>query len=767
MNQQLARRIQTAHYVNNGVGSMQLMLGTDADESRAQIDSSMYGMIRSQVVTDHDIDIAYFPGSNGTNDYIGGSTAYAQLRAEVVATAKKSIDVFNETADWIVWLAPRPVGKHLYDRDGGEDDDARAAQVAGFDVIDSLSTFIADTLRSELASLGLRTSKFIAFDMRPYSAETDTAAVNYWDNYNCADTTDYNAIRHVQVSPWNWYKPSDYAHLNDYGDRCMADSMAQYLFGITLDNSFTQGAGRTIYCDLDNGDNWANRSKCTNRNTPLATLQAGLNHASPGDIVRIIGEGNQSVMIWDSTTSARVSANTYECRVTQPGLTVYLEDGAVFNGLRQSSILSYRTTTFTGGTSFFDDVSCTAGDSTDMHSHSHADSSYKYRRMIDLDFKLEGESKEWILGYYVTFDSKGYSGLTYKNLSITGGPLKQLMINHNMQNTGQEFYMEDCIVYYDSSATGTNESYLRFTSFDSLGAADDMTDSTSWTGHIKDTIFQGRAAKNSEAAIHGRINGIDLISCQFLDDDPGGRWISPGSVNALGTVSRQGYDTFKIINCLFDAGTTYTGTGSPVYDVYAPGDTLLIVNSEARYKGASSTEFFDSSSNEHTDHQVIIINSVMKKIELSSGDITGPDDTVTNGASIGCYIAQGIESDSDTLYWGGATSFIGYDLADFGITHGTNHASIGPTQYTASPLIRLGTTEMPNVPDYAEKTIFDLQQLISTGVLSACDTTDVNTWIRVQVSNTPGGQAQAAYIIALWNDMPTATREDLLLNFSY
>jgi hypothetical protein len=752
--EQIARRLQTPHWYSNSVGSMELLIGSST-ASRAQPDSSIFGMLDEADVSTYSPDIVMLPGGGGGNDIFGGDT-YEEICAQHLAVAKRAVQVFGRNSRFIVYSTLRPFAFYSYKRQSsGTNDEKRAAAIAEYDTLELINDFIANTLRDSLATLGVNVAKFITFDTRSYGsvATADTASLYITDSLDCSDQTEYNAARHLRWSPYNWYQ-GDWVHLNDYGNKSYADSIAQYLFGITLDNTFTEGAGDSIYVDIDKGNNWTNRTKCTQRSYPLATLQAAVTQARPGDVVAVIGSGNQAVMAYDSTSAALVSANDYEVRVTKPGIQIWLESGAYFTGDFQASVDAYHEDTQTGEY-FLDIYNCTAGTAADTLSHSASASIYSAAAEIDLRLTITGEDDNWISGYSNPLHYVGYNDITLQNLSITGGASDRTIVAYNPGGLDMELYVEDCIIYPDSgSHSGTGTFELR--TWDG-SAAIALDGSTNFSGHVKNTQFLGKSGV-TDSHVLGPIQGVDFINCTWDDPDIAINWLDFYTTVAMPTGT---HEPTKFINCLWTTTDDITTLYALKYREELE-DTLYFINCNFYAPNTTNAFIVDFGAANGTGAEVVAMGSAFVKADFSSAtDLTPNAGAITDGYSVRSYAAKDVSALCDTTYYGGVYEFLGYDLEDdFGIAHGRAHASIGPTQYKESPIVLTGTVPQ-GVPAYAVNTLGSAALLYTTGILAPVDSTDANTFLRVQAPNRPSEEANFDIILSEYEQQLTATKQKM------
>ena len=761
--QQFARRLGTPLWTSKGVRSMQMMLGDDADETRAQVDSSLFGIMTKTDQYTFDPDMILVTMGLGGNDYFTGDESYTSLRNQVLACGKKSLETYRSFTDWIVFVAPRPFAYYLFDIAEGTDDQKRAAAIAGYDVLDSLGTFIADSLRGELADLGYNVTHFVTFDARSYGylktgGEADTTSLDIWNTLACSDASEYNAAIHLRWSPFSWYKPGDNIHLNDYGEKSYADSIVTYLFGLTpSDAEVTRGSGNTIYCDLDNGNNWTNRTRCTNRNYPLATIQAGVSQAIPGDIVRVIGTGNQAVMLYDSTSAGYVSANGYEIRTSFPDLTIYFESGAYVSGKYATNVYSYGDTLATKGRCFFDTYNCSADGPLDSLSHSSSASIYTIQGIKDLRLTIEGADDNWLSGYNAPIHYTGYSDVKFKNLSITGGDDEMSFLVKNHGGGFMEFYMEDCTVYADSASVASDTGRLILEMYDGSGKFA-MQDATGFTGWIKGSTFIGKAGVEV-STIEGPIQGIDVIECAFEDPDVPINWISFGNTD---TIAPGAFRPMKFINTSWRTDDSRS-TQYAVKNYQALEDSIYFINCDYYAPNATTAYLYDGYVAEGTGAELIGMGSAFINIDIA-GNLAPNAGVVTDGYSTRSYATKSLGLSSDTLMFGGVYEFLGYDLTDdFGIVHGKNHASIGTVQYTETPRIMVSSVPRTGIPSYAQVTLHDMARLVSSGILAAADSLDASTWFQVSIPRTDGEKAQWEYLLREWEHMPVTVHRDMKL----
>lgn len=766
--QALARRLETNRYAVLAQGSMELMLDDDADTDRAQQDSSIYGLMRPAYAEHFRPDIVILPGGGGGNDLFGGSN-YAELRAEAIATAKRAINEFRD-AKWVVWVSPRPFALYNFSRQAGTDDQKRVLAVAEYDIWEDFNTFVADTLRTELADDGYRVNRFVTFDSWDY-AVGDTTGMSA--RLGSSTAAEYATIQHMRYSPLSWYQ-SDGVHLNDYGNKCYADSIAAHLFDIELSNSYTKGSGATIYMDAQNGDNWENAMDCTSRTTPLATLQAAVDHAHPGDIVRVIGTGNQAALAYDSTGAAWVSAKPYELRAIKPGVNIVMESGAYFAGVYDASSLNISSGLTSVGSGFIHPHLCTAGTISDSLSHDGSSDFTTANPAVNLDLTIEGGQ---VKGYQYTLRWYNYTNMEFKDLEVIGGAANGGIYP---ENYGQPMVldMDGVTCYVDSSYTSPSNN--------ALGANVDLSftgtttgASAYYTGTWRDCRFIGSEDATTNTAVTGAPTGITFINCIWQDTETA----TQAGVSFL-AADCTSYWTTKFINCRFD----YSDSGN-IYAIYlqeawTAGDSLIIVNTAANLQAAGGTAYIvENAAAPDAAFVTYVAGSTFVKVNYPSGrtDFTPGSPTAPDGGTKNWTVTAStyVAADSDTMMFGGVRAWLAYDLTDdFGVSHAPRHASIGPTQFLYSPTIVLGSSGR-DIPSYARFSFDQIVNLYCTeNILDDCNPLDPNTYIEVTAPalSDPRGLAEKDLLIEAWSrwydatgqyvGLPTAgDRGDVILKF--
>ncbi|MCB1048314.1 MAG: hypothetical protein KDC10_14060, partial [Calditrichaeota bacterium] len=642
------------------------------------------------------------------------------------------------------------------------------AAAADFYILNKYATFAADTLRDVLAARGVDVRKFVTFDTRPYST-ADVTVEDQIAYLGVTDAGDAAGIARVSTLRWseiNWYQ-SDLVHFNDLGNKSYADAIIENLFGVdpTDTDTYVKGAGHTIYCDLQYGNNWTNRARCTNRATPLATLAAAVAQASPGDIIRVIGQGNQAVMAYDNTLLSYTSANNYEIRVTQPGLTIHLEPGAWFSGVYKASGGNAYHGDPSTGFGFIDPTSCTAGTSWDYLSHASASVFYPLAPVIDLDLTIEGEpgGGSWLSGYQSPLTYYGYNGITLRNLNITGGVGSTSIYARNTGGAVMNLFLENCTVYADSGTVSGGKGQILLNTWNGT-AAIPLSATARFDGHIKNCHFIGRAvaAGVTDSHIAGPIYGIDLIGCQFEDADMASRWIDTGTTV---TVPTGQFEPIRMVNCSWRT----TDNPSTMAALYCSGtieDTLYAINCEF-YAPNVTTARIISAAGQGTGGMQVVIGSafVVADIAGTSADLDPNEGAITGGYSTSSYMTKSLALTSDTLYYGGVSSWLGYDLTDdFGIEHG-RFTSIGPVQYPEPPVLAVLADSNKVAPDYSRKNLYSLARLAKARQFVVCDSLNTDTWISVEQPTTDAERLQAEMLMQLYQDMPLTTRRDLKLKF--
>jgi len=734
----LARRIPSRHVATIGAGSMVIMLGTDA--SRAQQDSSFFGLINSANAAKFNPQIVILH-MGGNNDAAEGET-YATIKSRVLATAERALDTFTE-ADHIVWVTRRHTGISYYLGATGADGAKRLRAIERWALLDNVATYIADTLAADLLeSDAYAPSRFQSFDSRPYNTATgaDTTGVTK-ALLGCTTQAQHDSVKHLTYAPTFWYnRADDYIHLNDYGSKASADSAAMYLFGATLSEEYVKGAGSTIYVNAQSGDNWSNATRCTSSSYPLASLQAAVSHAIPGDIIHVVGTGNQEIM------REAISANSYTWRPTEPGLTVELASGAYFAGGYQASPLR--------GYGLFDLRGCSAGGIQDtlaatipsLANFGAANPS------INLDVTISGGK---FYGYYVPFRYINYTGVTLEDTEIYGGYGGYSIWLDNYGRVLQ-LNMTDVAVYPDSStvdAAKYGRVYLHMTA-----TTPTVLDTSRYDGTWRRCTFTGSARLDAQPNITGPICGMTFIDCTWSDD------LAYGTRSAIylggSAYTFTSYPSTKFIGCRFQ---TYENSSTHRAITWSGAlvDTVFVINCDFRMTQSSGTPtaIYYSSAPDATGVSYLA-GTAFRQIDYASGrtDMTPASATSPDYKTKAFNSPLGLTG--DTLIFGGVTSFAGYSLASFDIEHGSNHASIGPTQYTGDPYV--WHKPMPRTESYQQiNGPWKLRQLIDNGVLATSDSLDASTWYTIPTPTTTWEEWQIRTWLDAYKAWPEATRKKI------
>ncbi len=743
-------RLQTNRVAVLAVGSMPFKL--DNDPARTETDSTIYGLCQAEYAELFDPDVVILPGGGGFNDVFGGAS-YADIRERAILVGKKAIETYSG-ARWFVWVAPRMCGIYHYERlSGGTNAERQVLAAAEYDLVFKFADFVTDTLKAELATRGVDTSKLVIWDSRPYSTIADEDTAGAYDTFfDSASDAQYAVVRHMRFSPTPWYQ-ADNVHLNDLGNKSYADSLAKHVFGITLDNNYVKGAGRSIYMDVHTGHNFNNRTRCNSPDYPLATLQAAVNQAHPGDVIHVIGGGNQATTAWDSNTGGWVSALDYEIRTMDPGLTIRMENGSYFEGIfNDDELLDIPSGLTEVGKGFLDPYACTAGTDADSLSHDLAATITGQNPLIDLDLTIEGGG---ISGYNYPLYYFNYSGITLKDLAVAGGASGSSIYPNN-EGQVMELNLDGCTVYYDSSTVNTTGQII-------LNMNVDVTDTECYDGVWRNSQFIGRASQNSSAAITKAACGIDFIGCTWTDPECFSRAFINLDPN---NVTYTDYPVTRIIGCRFEgyrSGTLITG----VYWAHALDDSVIVVNTDFQLGSTSSSNAIQYPIGPEASGVTIVVGSAFQKVDYPSATRS---DLTPSSAESPDYVAGNtlvtpttlLAEGSDANMFGGVLSWPGGSLEDYAVEHGARHASVGPAVYTAEPQVRIGS-QKEGLPAYAQVTLHRLADLVDTGLLPAVDSLDVSTWYRVQAPATEADKAQWQYLLSEYENFPTEVKEKLKL----
>lgn len=760
--EQLMRHINSNHWANTSQGSAQFMVATDT--TRAQLDSCIFGYMTAERAALFDPDVVIVGGGGGYNDFFAGDS-YTTIKSEAYYTVRKAIE-YHPGADWIVYPTPRPVGIYGFTSStdgtaGGRRQDALVQYLT----LDSLNTFLTDSLETMLADSGLGSSRLLVFDTRPYTTATgsDTTGITAGIFYTTSQA-EHDSVSLIKYSPLSWYKvegdSSNRVHLNDYGDRQLADLLARNLFNVTPKTTYTKGSGDTVYVHATLGDNYANQTRCTDKRYPLRTLAAAQNHAHPGDVICVFSTGNiASMATAQSGTPASVSALDYEFRVTKPGVTLYLRNGAYIEGVYDASSVDIPNGNTSVGFNFFQPHQWTIGTGVmDSTSHNTAASWYAAIAALssnpNFDWTIAGEDRteNYIGGYQRPFEIYAANNLKVQNISFFGGAGEQAIWLKSITGNAKELTMtfDSISVYVDSSSTSSYNGassavgQVYFENYEADGSTTEELNSTDG-GYFNITWRRcefigrsehGRYYANDEEAVFGPMYGNTFIECSFTDDRPGTYWVRN---DAGGGIATGDFRSVKFINCLFASAEDSSGGTWNIYHCNdAMEDSTFFINCLLQFPSLGGTLELGDASSEGTGAETIVIGTNFDIVEIATGDLDPNGGAITDGYSANSFDAKNVTSASDTCMAGGRATFVGYDLdEDFGVTHSTTHVSMGPDQIVPPLLLRNGDS----AARYVFHTPEDMfEALIETGII------DTGFEIPISLRRTADQLAYAAWL---------------------
>lgn len=733
----LARRLDTHHQYSNSVGSMALRTNSGG----AEADSSIYGIASSADASKYNPDVVIIPGGGGFNDLFGGGT-YAEIRQDAIDTADKYLTTYPN-ARFVVWISPRPIGLYHYLRQPADVPDTdRPLAVTEYNTAAKFKTFVSDTLRNYVSDK----NRFVTFDMWDYAIGDTTGMYTL---FGCSSGAEYASVQHLRWSPLSWYQ-DDRVHLNNYGNRCLADSVAKYLFDITLSNSYTVGAGDTVFCDLSNGDNWGNRIGCTSRQYPLATVQAAANQAHPGDVVAVIGTGNQALMAYDSTGSAWVSAQQYELRLQNPGLTIFVESG-FFKGVYDATSVDIANGATTVGTSFTHPYEWSDGTAaTDSLSHATLT---RFRAQNPRPAMYTTFSGGAFSGYQVPISLDNTSEVTFEDTKFLGGATNAVYLYND--GVSMRNYFDTCTFYPDSSDYPASTAGLLLfagpsTSSDSIG------DTINWDGWFKKCQWIGKSSIEN-IHIQGPITGVDFIACTWTDPDVPITTIDYGATNLIKWGQMQ---PTVFANCLWTLGLDGTDNCYVQRIRSWLSDSLIFANCAANISNSTGLEHlveFDLAAN--TGGGVHITHTAFNKTDQISGTDSAPPTTAPSGSTtVGCWLSP-VSMSGDSVRFGGVKSFFGYDLSDWGITDtAPERASLGPTQYGYDPLLWTSGAIQGRPATATLAGPWEALKFVNAGILATSSATDPDTWFEIPRIYDESSMAVARSFLDAWEKWPSAAQ---------
>lgn len=737
----LARRLDTRHQYANAVGSMALKTNSGG----AEADSSIYGLASATDAQRYQPEIVILPGGGGFNDVFGGDT-YDEMRTDAIETAIKYLNTYS-SAEFIVWISPRPIGIYNYERQASDVPDTdRPLAVTEYNLFAKYRTFVSDTLRSAIEALGQNAGKLVTWDSWDYAVGDTTGMYGLFD---CSTGAEYASVQGLRWSPLSWYQ-DDRVHLNNYGNRCYADSVAKYLFDITLSDSYTVGAGDTVYCDLQNGHNWINRTKCTDRRYPLATVQAAANQAHPGDVVAVIGSGNQAVMAYDTTGAANVSATQYELRLAKPGLTIRLEPGAYYKGIYDATSVNIANGATTVGTAFTHPYEWTDGTAaTDSLSNATLTRFRAQNPLPNMYTKLSGGA---ISGYQVPISLDNTSQVTFEDMKFLGGATNCVYLyNDGVVMTN---YFDGCTFYPDSSDYPASTSSLTLfagpnTSADSIGNA------IRWDGWFKECQWIGKASIEN-IHIQGPITGVDFIACTWTDPDVPISTIDYGGTNAIKWGQMQ---PTVFANCLWTLGLDGTDNCYVQRIRSWLSDSLIFANCVANISNSTGLEHlveFDLAA--MSGGGVHITNTAFNKVDFLSGTDSAPTATAPSGSTtVSSWLAP-VSMSGDSVRFGGVKSFFGYELSDWGYTAAPIRASLGPSQYGYEPILWTSGAVQGRPSTATLAGPWEALKFVNAGILATSTATDPDTWFEIPRIYDESSLAVARSFLDAWEKWPAANQ---------
>lgn len=822
---QLAWRAKTHRFGAEAIGGAQIS-NNNSDPATFEADVTIGSWIDDAALFSPDIWLFY----GGINDILGNSGTLASMKRKYILGMRTAFSAMPAKTRMVV-LTLQPCGidyvrrkmKNQAPQNGQTWKVVWDSCVERQGVVDQVNAWLKDGLRTDLYAAGVSaadTSRLFVYDhvsklqlSHTWTAGADKALYPF----NLARSVSVDGYTPTQADSTSWASlrilrreiESDSIHANGMGLRQIGDSLAYWCLGFDP-ATWTAGTPGTLYVDKQNGHNWQNRGRETDRAYPLASLQCAVHRAWPGDTIHVIGQGNQALLtpILSGGTGS-CSATDYEVYFSKPNLYVKCDPGAYFQGVYATGVVIHKATnsSTTVGQSWFHQESSSGGDGKEMKKNpstgaiawSVADTTYN--AIIDLgSMFLDGLD---VRGYQNTVRLYNVSGVTMKNCKVIGGTADGGVVAYQYATwqddpgfagytapVARRLSFEGCTFYVDSSASVlTNTSSWGRLLFSIAGsrtgtAATFKSDSTRFQGQFLNCQFLGDEWNTAGPAISGYMDGMNIIGCAFADDAV--RYSSYTSMvhytrlcaGAPGAWAKKTKYINNTVN--LKAHASATGLAWIDWENYnsAYADTMLFINNSVTLRnGGSLTSCRMVRSPRTTTRMWFARNQIYNagqtypfwfaaNQKTLANIITDGNAPAASGATLReCNWPTQFGATPDSLKFGGilTTTALGrtWTVAPLGVTTGANHASVGATAYPAQPFVGLFTPAKRQ--GYAKiESHWDLARLVNNGVLPVSDSLNVGTWYPILVGTSPAEQAQYELTMLNWyHDVPLATREKI------
>jgi hypothetical protein len=559
-------------------------------------------------------------------------------------------------------------------------------------LVNQTNTFIMDSLRYFIEEAGYDSSLVYPYDHFEMLAQQvtwtagaeaatyplDLSAVTSEGAMSQADSVKYAAIRFLRPEI-----ESDSIHANLMGLRQIGDSMAVNLFGIDL-STWEEPTPSVLYASKQTGHNWENRVHgFLSRGKPAATLQGAIVNAWPGDTIKVFGNGNQALIDQDG-----YSVQEYDVLIDKPVAYVEIEDGAFYFG-------GYEVATG-NGTSIFDPDGFSGGDGKEILP-THLPLTVSSVPRVDMGgLVIKGLN---VQGYHYPINAINVSEITFEDMTLVGGGQSLGGFSWVNYDDTLEVNLTNCVFYIDSSSTGAWSATYPRGRLNFQAIKDNA--STLYSGTISGCQFIGDDTESNYPMITGFLDGMTYVGNLFYDTSSYVYIMENKRKNAYPDSS---YAKTKFINntwrCLYDDGSylyCYRASGNTTN---ANADSVLFVNNYIDPLGGTGAIFlYGGPANEKT---WFARNVIAEDATAAMRDGTGNRSLATMVSNGWASDAGGednwvgvVSADSDSIMFGGLTTLTHgstYNVADYGIEHGANHASIGYVQYHSdSDIHKIGT----------------------------------------------------------------------------
>ncbi|MBM4354906.1 MAG: hypothetical protein FJ109_14150 [Deltaproteobacteria bacterium] len=656
-------------------------------------------------------------------------------------------------------------------------------------MVDNFNTWLKDSLRAELKALDatIDTTKVFIHNQDPYLQAdwtpwlTTRNPSSYLFNLggvtgtpNTADSLKWANIRIPRIE-----LESDSTHLTNQGHRQMGDSMAVHVFGLDLNSSdgvaegkvaWSQPAAKTLYVNYQTGHNFKNRGKETSINTPLCTVQAAICRAWPGDTLHVVGSGNNSVYTTDDVTGLPVSSNGYEWVVRKPGLYLKFADGGYVQGIYSATARVFGGASSEVGSGLIHNTEISGGDGFELARPPAWSSTDRTRNaLIDLGW-MTIDGLRVLGGYETPLRLNNVTEFRLKDCEFIGGSNAEgafQVFGYGYSDTTPDplnIQIDGCTFWADSSNVTASKASSWGRVLFTRPNSSPISDSTKYAGYIKNSTFTGDARCAAAPLVSGWWDGMDFVGNTFTDP---GSWAYVLENTRTGSATLPHNRVTHFINNTWSIGKTASGNDTTVVCVrYANistaiprQDSLIFINNWVKQNGGTVTNvrLFHGGLNRSKYWFARNIwpspsrgvlngnNAPQSLVDLATtSPVCAPDPTTDNWQQ---NWAGKFSATSDSMIFGGITTTTKgntWKPSTYGVTHGTNHASVGATQYTGDPYVWASTRD--SRPSYSRiDTPAGLLALIDNGVLLRSDSLDINTWYEFP---QPRGFADEAMIKA-------------------